>query len=150
MTSWWACYDGTIVMCALHLREAPTDAEWTAYLKQVSESMAQGAPTFERLAGLAISDGGAPTVMQRKQLLKVTREIRTPTTAVVSDNALVRGVAIALSWFNYRIRFLGPEDFDEALTHLNVPPSSRAKLLADIRRHAQALGQIATVEKLRL
>jgi hypothetical protein len=48
--------------------------------------------------------------------------------AVLSDSTKIRGMVVAMSWFNREIRAFHPTALREALTHLGVP-TSRAELI---------------------
>ena len=146
MISWFEEYDGRAVICAVHGSHAPTDSEWSEYLKH-ARGLLQKYPRMIGASGLAITDGGAPSALQRKALLSL--ELQKPLTAVVSDNMLIRCVATALAWLSFNIRVFSPREFSAALKHLNVSAEGGRLLLEDIRKRSVALNCKAA-EALRL
>src|SRR5690242_440559 len=82
-----------IVICA-HAASAPTDAEWRAYLKLCENNMAALRGFF------VLTDGGGPTVAQRRWIGELWLGKRPPPTVVISESPVVRGIIAALRWFN--------------------------------------------------
>jgi hypothetical protein len=146
MVSWRVVCEGKLLVVALHRREQPSEDEWTAYLALFKQGFEMGFKLSD-IRGLAITEGGAPSSLQRKKLLQI---VPVATTAVVSDNVLVRGVATALSWFRYDIGVFPPQRLNDALEHLGIPVSSRSELLDQFRTKGRLLGRSPTIETLSL
>src|SRR5579871_6594936 len=100
---------------------APTDEEWSAYLRLVERH------GVDRTLQLVATDGGEPTAAQHRRLADLLAG-RTVPVAVLSGNARVRVTVMALSWFNRRIKAFPPSGLPDALAYLEVP-ASRAGLI---------------------
>lgn len=109
------------VLIVLYGRAPPTDAEWTEYLVMVSR---HGIASSRHLV---ITEGGSPTLAQRRQLTELLAGRPVPV-AVLSARARVRGAVTLLSWFNRWIKFFPPEAIVDALLYLEIP-LGRADLL---------------------
>ena len=112
----------------VHGEHAPSDAEWAAYLDELSRWLATS-------TGLLIfTDGGGPTSAQRRGLREVAASAGDPSvpTAVVSSNRLVRGIAIAISLFAPTIRVFTPEALVTALAYVGVTAGARDEVLQKI------------------
>jgi hypothetical protein len=64
--------------------------------------------------------------------------------AVVTDSALVRGVARAVGFLGVQVRAFSPKELTSALDFLVVPPSRHAEL---VRRIEILKAQLATVDR---
>lgn len=104
------------IMVVVHTSSPPSDAEWTAYLEGV------GSSDLQTLRSVVFTDGGAPNSAQRKSLNDVLEGRQVPG-IVISPSALVRGVVTALAWFNPGIKVYSPEQFDDAVTYLELSPA---------------------------
>jgi hypothetical protein len=115
--------EGT-VLAAVHGREDPTDAEWTAYL-----TSARG-PT--RYTGtLVVTDGGGPNALQRKQLEDLP-ELRDLPVAVVTASRAARGIVTAIGWFGKAIKAFSPQHLPEALRYLRITPAEATRVCTSI------------------
>ena len=94
----------------------PTDDEWVGYLREVERH------GIERTVQLISTDGGGPTVTQRRYLNELLAGRAVPV-AVMSGSTPIRGMVTALSWFNREIRAFPPTVLSDALDYLQVPQS---------------------------
>lgn len=83
-----------IAVCA-HSEHDPTDAEWTAMVRELERKRG----TFDSI--VVVTLGAAPTAAQRKQLKALIDSVRR--TIVVTDSAIARGAVTALSWLGANI-----------------------------------------------
>lgn len=103
------------------------DEEWDRCIAFVGEY----ARASRRPRLLVVTDGGGPTVQQRRSLdglLDVHR--RTARVAVLTPSTMARSIVTALSWFMPIYRSFAPDDLAGALSFLELPAQS----LPDIRR----------------
>lgn len=120
-----------VVLCVQNAH-APTDDEWAQYMALVRQTK------IEHLRIIAFTDGGAPNVRQRGELIDHLAG-KTPPIAVVSTNPLVKGVATAISWFNPRIKVFAPSDVSKAFAHLSVNAASGNALVEEAKMLALSL-----------
>jgi hypothetical protein len=120
------------LMVLVHTDRAPSDAEWDAYCNELTRY------DVGHLKSLVLTEGGGPDASQRKRVnaLLAGRESRG---AVVSSNTLIRGIVIALSWFNSQIKSFTPNEIGAALAYLGVPFEPRAKVFAELTRLREGL-----------
>jgi hypothetical protein len=97
----------------------PTQADWTAYMQAVLQEERRGVDVTE-MRTLVFSDGGGPNTAQRKIAANVLKGRSTPI-AIVTGNAVMRGVITALRWFNPQCRTFAPDGVGEALKFLGIP-----------------------------
>jgi len=121
------------LMILVHSAHPPTDAEWDEYLAALR------ARDQEKLRSLAFTDGGAPNTAQRKALNSILQG-KTSTGAVVSPNAMVRGVVTALSWFNAKIKVFSPDEVERAFEYLGIPKPEYPLVWREIRNLRAKLG----------
>ncbi|MBL8683940.1 MAG: hypothetical protein JNK05_32510 [Myxococcales bacterium] len=120
-----------VVLCVQNAH-VTTDEEWErlmAIIRQVK---------IDHLRILAFTDGGAPNVRQRGELIDYLGG-KTPPIAVVSASALVKGVATAISWFNPRIKVFSPADVSKAFAHLSITAASGNGLVEEAMSLATSL-----------
>lgn len=103
------------LMVAVYGEVDPTHEEHAKCL-QILRSIDLG-----KLRVLILSKGGGPTPAQRKDMNDIVRGYDIPV-AVMSTSRVARGVTTALSWFNKNMRSFSPDQMEEALRHLGVPP----------------------------
>jgi hypothetical protein len=108
----------------------PTDEEWSSYLGLVERH------GVDRTLQIILTQGGAPTSAQRRQLAALLDGRAVPV-AVLSSSAGVRVSVAALSLFNSRIKAFSPSALSDALDFLEVP-ASRADLLAGTLQRLRA------------
>jgi len=90
------------------------------------------APGREQTAHLVATEGGEPTVEQRRQLGALLAGRRVPV-AVISDSARVRGSVTLLSWFHRQVKVFPRVQLADALAHLEIP-TTRTDLVEDALR----------------
>jgi hypothetical protein len=148
MVSRYRQYGDAHVALAVHTHRAPSDPEWQEYLDCVQEMLRHTGSRFKQCAGLAITDGGAPSAAQRHRFVTTLGEQR-PVAAVVTDSALVRGVVTALAWFSVGIRSYSPAAFAAGLRHVGIAQAYHATVMQDILDASRELSSsVATVESL--
>lgn len=78
--------------------------------------------------------------LQRQRIIDVLTG-KAITTAAITDDAVIRGIATAVSWFGARIKAFSWKDLAKGLDYLNTPPEVAAAVLADLQRR-KAAGRI--------
>lgn len=121
------------LMLVAHTNKQPSDPEWDRYFTELVRH------DPERMKSLVFTDGGALNSAQRKQVNDFLRG-RTSICAVVTANAVVRGVVTALGWFNPKIRAYGPEQVEEALHYLQVGRDELVLVKREIQLLRKKLG----------
>jgi hypothetical protein len=114
-----------------HSRYPPNEDEWDEYLTACAADFTRNG--FMRY--LVVSDGGAPSAVQRMRLNEnLAHWTRTNPdairTAVLTKSAFVRGVVTAINWFRPTLRAYSPDNLGDALTYLGVPPELRSDVEA--------------------
>ncbi|PRQ05275.1 hypothetical protein ENSA5_03940 [Enhygromyxa salina] len=96
---------------------------------------------------LAISDGGAPNALQRQELFTTLLEGKAKSAVVTSvlTNRLKRGIATAIFWLNPNFRAYPPDQFDNALAHLEVS-DHREAVLRTLREMGHKLAPLDTLK----
>ncbi|HEX4513582.1 MAG TPA: hypothetical protein VGH87_24430 [Polyangiaceae bacterium] len=117
---------------ALHTAKTPSQAEWAAWMESIR------AVPSARLRVLALTDGGGPNTVQRSEFVKYLAGAKTRI-AVVSDALVVRGIVTALSWFTNGIRIFVPEQFHEAVAHLDLTKAEREEVKERVQQMARSL-----------
>ncbi|MET0343765.1 MAG: hypothetical protein ABW252_22315 [Polyangiales bacterium] len=115
---------GRTYFVALHSGDPPGESGWSEYVQAVSVGCGMASGTVHILV---VTDGGAPSAMQRRELAATFDRAPLPPFAhVFSDDAFVRGVVTAFRWLA-RTRFAShaPRDFvavcaDIGLAHEQV------------------------------
>jgi hypothetical protein len=103
------------------------DEEWDRCIAFVDEY----ARATRRPRLLVVTDGGGPTIKQRRSLdglLDAHR--RTARVAVLTPSTTARSIVTALSWFIPIYRSFAPDDLAGAISFLELPPG----VIPDIRR----------------
>jgi hypothetical protein len=124
------------VFVEVHSGQAPTDADWAAFIAAARKALSQGCKRV-----LVVTDGGTPNAKQRVVLNDLAREFSV-TVAVLSDAPATRGVVTVLSWFNPLIRSFAFKDGSgiyDALKHLKVEGFLAARLLLELREMQREL-----------
>jgi hypothetical protein len=116
---------GRICVCYYNALE-PTDQEHRESIQFFRKL------DFSYVRVLAISEGGAPTTLQRKDFNDIVAGRSIPL-ALLTDSVLVRGVVTAYSWFNRSIRAFSSDDIQDALAYLEVEEPQYEKFEAEIR-----------------
>ncbi len=127
------------VICLLHTDRAPTQAEWSAAIALANDYAARG--DVRRLRVLAITDGGGPNLEMRDEAGRFYRTHHfMPKVAAIMTSVFARGITAAASLLNPHVRAFSPRQFAEALTHLELPLSSRPRLLNEVADMERVLG----------
>jgi hypothetical protein len=110
------------VMLWMHTGTNPSDAEWASALARVIELKQKVGGDLDKVRGIVVSDGGAPTTVQRGEMFTKLLEGKAKVAAVTQalSNPLIRGVATAISWLNPNARVYPPDRFNSALEHLDL------------------------------
>ena len=115
-----------------HGADAPSREEWETYLRDKGPQKG-----IQRKRSLIISDGGALTSAQRKQLKQMMPE-RLPEhpMALLTDNALIRGSVTAMNWIGFRFSFAAfrRRDFDRACDYLGLTGAEREECREVVRQ----------------
>jgi hypothetical protein len=122
------------VLIAVHGTQAPTDEEWSNYLKTIRK-----VENLQEVRSLAFTDGGAPNSLQRKEINDLLKG-RPGLGAVVSASTLVRSVVTAMTWFNPLMKAFPPERVDEAYAHLKLKPAEIDAVRREIANLRKAFG----------
>ena len=120
------------LLVSVHGPDNPSVEEWNEYVEWV---LARETP-LDQLRTLVRSYGGGPSAVQRAQLTDRMSPDGKSKVVLLTDSLLVRGVGVAMSWFNPALRILGPQQVDEALDYLELD-GSEAK---EARRLLERLG----------
>lgn len=133
----WA-FEGRLLVAANTKASVPV-AEWDAFLGELA-LQAQKHWSNEPPRILVFTEGGGPDALQRKALLEQVPQIRSAKGAVISSNALVRGVATAFSWFTSGFRVFHPDDLAQGLEWLELRPGESAAMAGAMARVRRELG----------
>ncbi|MBL8678029.1 MAG: hypothetical protein JNK05_02640 [Myxococcales bacterium] len=129
-----ADYFGPATMLSLHSRLSITDAEFMCVLPAFVDATKRCA----RVHSLVFSDGGAPSLSQRRRLFDALGDHRRVVrNAVVTDAPSVRFVIGAMSLVVETIQVFAPDQVAEAMNYLGY----------SIRERRDALDQLALVAK---
>jgi hypothetical protein len=108
---------------AVHTRKPPSDEEWAEYLTAHAPLIEKGVS----MRVLIVTEGGAPTAVQRMKMNEMVAEwikvnpdcVRS---AIITSSAFVRGVVTAISWFRPIARAFSHDHMDQAFSYLEIPP----------------------------
>ncbi len=115
------CFDRLLVI--RQNEDAPTDDDWRTFLDEVRSLR----PRLKEMRAMVFSDGGGPTIEQRKQLAAVMggREIRT---AVICDAGIIRFVVSTISLFNKSMRTYSWQEAPGAYSWLGLTIDEQRKV----------------------
>lgn len=116
----------------LYTKVPPPQADWDAAIARIAFRFAPGAElALAHFRMLIITDGGAPTTLQRAQLSRMLRGVRHKVSVITPPNpsAMMRGIMTALAWINPSMVFFRPAQVTDALNHADLLPL--ASLLMD-------------------
>jgi hypothetical protein len=143
----------TIVACGeyhvaiwLHTAADPPGPQWTAGVERVAELKKKLGGDVSKILTFAMSDGGAPSTVQRGQLFTDVLDGKGKVAGISSQlsNRLVRGITTAIFWLNPNFRAYPPEQLDLALEHLGLL-EHRAKLLTAFQDLQKGLPPVQTL-----
>ncbi|MFT3769885.1 MAG: hypothetical protein QM820_31020 [Minicystis sp.] len=117
---------GSVVICYYNA-DAPTDRDHRESIEFFRTL------DFKYVKVLAITEGGSPSTIQRKEFNEALKGHEIPL-AVVTDSRLVRGTLTAYGWFNRNIRAFSWADFLDALTYLKVQEKNYEKFLGEVQK----------------
>jgi hypothetical protein len=121
------------LLLALHGEAAPSDAEWEPYLDAIPRVLAHPSGM-----GIVLTDGGTPSSAQRERMRrKDGGAVRC--NAIITDNAIVRGVVTAVSWFNPKICAFAPDDFSRACQLIGLDDTQITSVCAAFKQLDQQL-----------
>jgi hypothetical protein len=121
------------LMILVHTSRPPSSSEWAEYVAAVA------ARDPIKLRTLVFTDGGAPNSPQRKEVTAALGG-HASRGAIVSASMIVRGAVTALGWFNPLIRAFSPNEIDDAIQYLGVPPEEVPLVWAEVHRLRERLG----------
>ncbi|AKU98797.1 hypothetical protein AKJ09_05461 [Labilithrix luteola] len=119
-----------------HSAEPPRDVEWTAFIDDITEK----GDEFEEM--LVFSFGGAPTVVQQRQVASLWQgRRRGPRIALVTPSAVARAASAALNWLlRQPIKTFTPTELGTCLTYLELTLSQREEMTSKLREWCRELG----------
>lgn len=130
----------------LHTEVDPPQDEFAGAVAQVGV-LKRNKGDLSRLRSLVLTDGGAPNAAQRAQLMLEVFEgnVKSAVVTTVLNNRLKRGIATAISWINPSFRAYSPEQFEVALSYLDLAVH-KAALLAGFQELQKKLPKNKTLE----
>jgi hypothetical protein len=109
---------------AIHGTRSPTDLEWATYLNETRPHV--GRPD---LCLVVLSRGGSPDGKQRTLLASsIPKGTRKPPVALLTDNAIARGVIAAMRLFNPQMKAFATLDLDGAARYLGLTRAERERV----------------------
>jgi hypothetical protein len=131
---------------SLHTARPVPQAEWDAALAQL-RSLTPGGLDPEHTRMLVLSDGGAPDVSQRAQLVELWHSAEVKVAVMVPGTRLPekRGVVTALMWVNPALGMFTPDLFRQALEHLDVR-AHEAPIWSELQRLQAQLPPLRTLQ----
>lgn len=131
------------VSVTVHGSVSPDFQEWCEYLEWVR----RWDVPLARTRTLVYSMGGGPDFTQRKLLTDLTAAAPIqPKAVVLTRSKLVRGMGVALSWFNSNVRTMAPEALVAALRYLELEDHESRWArdeLATLRQRVDAMAAMA-------
>jgi hypothetical protein len=108
-----------LVFLWLHTKNDPSEEEWGRSFEFVSSVRRKTGVPLPDVRGFVISDGGAPSGVQRA---RIARElpIKSSVITIALSHPVKRGIATALSWINPRFFFTGPSGAMRAAEHVDL------------------------------
>ena len=105
------------LIVSVQAAESPGDQEWSEYL----EWLQNGDVPVTESRTLVRSFGGGPNALQREQLTEVVGgKASRPKSVVLTESLVVRGIGLALTWFNMSLRVLAPDEMERAIQYLEL------------------------------
>lgn len=137
------------VFTYLHTADDPRQEEWDVALQKITALKSKRGRDYSKMRVFAVTDGGAPNSLQRRQLFIDMFEGQAKSTAIshVLHNALKRGIVTAISWINPSFRAFTPNNFDQALAYMDVEGYGPS-LLAELQKLQASLPPITTLEQM--
>src|SRR5258708_1478611 len=114
----------------------PTDAEWDESLRQLNVLLRTHG---SKVAALVYTDGGTPSIVQRKRLQEALE--KTPIrAAVVSDNVKARFTSSTVALANRNHRSFSIAELETAFIHLGLTPQQRRAAEVALATMSSSLG----------
>ena len=139
---------GLEVVIALHTQLDPLPEEWTAYIDLHVNLKKRNGGDLSRIRNFVVTDGGAPNVKQRALMSDAfggAGKVAVITNAL--SNPIKRGVATAISWANPSFKALAPDQWRDALRHLNLE-NQMQPILLELSRLQVKLKPVASLSLL--
>lgn len=109
----------------VHPEQGCSDQEWDAWIARM------GQRDYRNI--LVVTDGGGPTVSQRGRAVDFWKGKEVPRFAVVTEEALVRGILTAFRWLKISDMMpVSPNNIAEAFDYIGAPDAERHQLLERI------------------
>lgn len=124
------------VYVCFHNAQAPSDAEWGAYV----EDMAKCADNFNVM--LVFSLGGGPSGPQRRSVAALWQvRGRMPKIALVTPSAIARAAGTTLNWvLRQPIKSFTPKELETSLAYLDLNEAQRGSLKRKLDEYGKELG----------
>ena len=122
------------LVVTVHTAAVPKDSEWADYMAQVDAYLPLSAQRI-----LVVSAGGGPNGPQRKMMTDALNGAKVPV-AIITSSVMMRGAAVAVSWFNPSLQVFGPEGLESALDYLELTPWERTESVRWVKELETQLG----------
>lgn len=103
------------MLVSYETKEMPSDHEWDEFLKMLATHRAN----FAALKILIVTDGGGPTLTQRKRL-QTALAGQSVKVAVVTDSIKVRFIVSSVALLNHSISTFSRAEFSKAVAFLGL------------------------------
>jgi hypothetical protein len=132
---------------AVHSDQAPSDAEWDAYVSFCNASFT-GSNQKAFLGVVIFTDGGGPGPAQIRRMGLINSAQETFTTAVISDAGLVLKAVLAMvGLFNPRLKSFSTALARKGLEHARIPASDHDAVFALARALATKVRKADAVKR---
>jgi hypothetical protein len=128
---WW---NEAKLSITVHTAEDPTPEEWAHYVRDIQ---ALGPLVGQKV--LVRSYGGGPDSAMRKRLIEVLGT-QANKTALLTSSPVMRGIGIAVGWFNRLLRVFGLNDLEAAFAYLELTSAEQQKVLEKVAALETELG----------
>lgn len=120
---------------AVYAHGTPPDTEWARY---VATMRAMKGPPYRVFA---LSAGGGPSALQRKDIEVISNEHGQVRAALVTGDRVARGIVTALSWIRRdTFKAFALHELDAAYAYIEVRDAERLNMEAYVRAMATQLG----------
>lgn len=127
---------GNTTLFSAHSRQSTADDDLTTVIPAFSALTKK----HDRVQSLVFTDGGAPTISQRRKMFDAIGDRQSVVrNAVITDATSARFVISAMSLVVEGIRAFSPDQFAEALAYLEYSDSERAVMLSKLRTLCKSL-----------
>jgi hypothetical protein len=121
------------IIISVQTTKPPTDEEWYSSMNFLSNCLTKKP---ENLCTLILTDGGAPSAVQRQRIKEIYGGKSIPT-AILSSALIPRLVTASIALFNKSIRSYAPNEILEAYAHLQFTAKEKEQVfgaLTDLQR----------------